>query len=232
MALYVGTVSGFLGPNAAGHLLTASLMSAPAAIMIAKIMIPETETPATLSGDCVPSADEGEQRPTNLMDAAARGGIEGFHLALSVVALLIAFVALVKAGNSIVSFTSLHWLSFEELVGCCCWPIATGMGIPFDESIRVGVLIGQKTVANEFVAYQSLAGMMAVPGNALSPRTALMMSYGLCGFANLGSVAIMIAGIGGMAAMQRSRLATLGLLSIVSGSLAAFMTACLAGVLG
>jgi CNT family concentrative nucleoside transporter len=232
MAAYTGFVKPFLGENAGGHLVTASLISAPAAILIAKIMIPETELPATSGLSAIPSADTGDDAPVNLFDAAVRGALDGLNLAITVLGLMIAFLGLVAALNALVSVATFGHLTFTSLIGYACSPIAVGMGVPLDEAVRAGSLIGQKTVANEFVAYSALQTMMGPEGAPLTPRTALVMTYALCGFANLGSVAIMIAGIGGIAPNQRPNLARLGLLSIVGGSLAAFTTGCLAGLLG
>jgi CNT family concentrative nucleoside transporter len=231
MAVYVSMIRGFV-PHAAGHLLTASVMSAPAAILIAKIIFPETGAPATLDAAVLPAMDEGDSKPVNVMDAAARGSLEGLKVALNVAGMLIAFIALVAMANVILGAVSGGHLTFQRLAGWILSPVALGMGIPWDEAARAGGLIGEKTVLNEWVAYTSFGGMMADKVTAFSGHTALVMSYALCGFANFGSVAIMIAGVGGIAPNQRPNLARLGLLSIVSGSLAAFMTGCWAGVLG
>ena len=228
MVIYVGFVEKVLGDAAAGHLLTASLMSAPAAILIAKIMIPEAEKPATLDAGVVPKIDEGATRPVNVMDAAARGALEGIQLAISVIGMLIAFVALVWMANRILSVATGGYLSFDRLAGWLFAPIAVGMGIEWNDAATAGSLMGTKTVLNEFLAYYQFSEM---PGR-LSAHSERVMSYALCGFANFGSVAIMIAGIGGIAPNQRPSLARLGLWSIVGGSLAAFMTGCLAGLLG
>ncbi len=230
MVIYVGFVQkiGAIGDAAAGHLLTASLMSAPAAILIAKIMIPETEDPATLDSGVAPSVDEGDSKPVNVMDAAARGALEGMQLAISVIGMLIAFVGLVWMANRILGVVTGGYVTFNRLAGWLFAPVAVGMGIEWKDAATAGSLMGTKTVLNEFLAYLQFSGM----SNELSEHTKLVMSYALCGFANFGSVAIMIAGVGGIAPNQRPNLARLGLLSIVSGSLAAFMTGCWAGLLG
>jgi CNT family concentrative nucleoside transporter len=242
MALYIAKVESFLDTAAAGQLLTARVMSAPAAILIAKILIPETEQSVTADVGAAPVAEEPDSKPTNLMDAAVRGSLDGMQLAVSVMALLVAFVALVAMANGILGgvtgfvarnvFESDFVLTFDSLLGYLCAPFAAAMGIPWEDAFQAGALIGKKTVLNEYVAYDALAGIMQTEGTRLAPRSALFMSYALCGFANFGSLGIMIAGIGGIAPGQRPRLARLGLLSIVAGSLAAFMTACLAGLLG
>ncbi|MHC5054881.1 MAG: NupC/NupG family nucleoside CNT transporter [Planctomycetota bacterium] len=228
LAFYAMLLKDVLGDAAAGHLVTASIMSAPAAILIAKIMMPETDTPATLDADVVPAVEEGDAKPVNLMDAAARGGLEGMKLGISVVGLLIAFVALVAFANVILGAVSGGDLSFQKLAGWIMSPVAVGIGVPLEDSVEAGRLMGTKTVLNELLAYKDLAKV----GEGLAPHTARVMSYALCGFANFGSVAIMIAGIGGIAPKRRGDLARLGLLSIVSGTLAAFMTGCWAGLLG
>jgi len=230
MVIYIGFVEKIatIGDAAAGHLLTASLMSAPAAILIAKIIIPETEDPATLDAAVVPTMDEGDDKPVNVMDAAARGALEGMQLAISVIGMLIAFVGLVWMANRILGVVTGGYVTFDRLAGWLFAPVAAGMGIEWEDAATAGSLMGTKTVLNEFLAYMQFSGM----SRDISEHTARVMSYALCGFANFGSVAIMIAGVGGIAPNQRPNLARLGLLSIVSGSLAAFMTGCWAGLLG
>ncbi len=224
MAAYIGILQPHF-PQVAGHILSASLMSAPAAIVIAKIMIPETGTPLTAGK--VQSTHE--KQDVNFIDAAARGAIDGVHLALFVAAMLIAFIALVAMVNA---FFGLFGTSFETILGWLFAPIAFLMGIPWKEAVQVGSLLGQKTVLNEFVAYLNLAKGLAGGEITLSGRSLTITTYALCGFANFGSLGIMIAGIGGMAPGRRHDLARFGILSIISGSLAAFLTATIAGVLG
>jgi CNT family concentrative nucleoside transporter len=223
MAAYIGILQPHF-PQVAGHILSASLMSAPAAVVVAKIMIPETETPLT-AGKVQVSY---EKQDVNFIDAAARGAIDGVSLAIYVAAMLIAFIALVAMVNAIFG---LFGTSFEALMGWMFAPIAFLMGIPWKEAVQVGSLLGQKTVLNEFVAYLNLAHGLASGDLVLSARSITIATYALCGFANFGSLGIMIAGIGGMAPSRRHDLARLGLLSIISGSLAAFLTATIAGVL-
>ena len=223
MAAYIGILQPHF-PQVAGHILSASLMSAPAAVVVAKIMIPETGTPFTTG-----KVEVGfEKQDVNFLDAAARGAIDGAHLAISVAAMLIAFIALVAMINA---FFALFGTSFEAILGWLFAPIAFLMGIPWKEAVQVGSLLGQKTVLNEFVAYLNLANGMASGELTLSARSLTIATYALCGFANFGSLGIMIAGIGGMAPGRRHDLARLGILSIISGSLAAFLTASIAGVL-
>jgi concentrative nucleoside transporter, CNT family len=223
MAAYIGILQPHF-PQVAGHILSASLMSAPAAVVVAKIMIPETETPLT-AGKVQFSY---EKQDVNFIDAAARGAIDGVYLAIYVAAMLIAFIALVAMVNAIFG---LFGTSFEAIMGWMFAPIAFLMGIPWKEAVQVGSLLGQKTVLNEFVAYLNLANGLASGELTLSARSITIATYALCGFANFGSLGIMIAGIGGMAPSRRHDLAKLGILSIISGSLAAFLTATIAGVL-
>ncbi|MGW8220756.1 MAG: NupC/NupG family nucleoside CNT transporter [Syntrophobacteria bacterium] len=223
MAAYIGILQPHF-PQVAGHILSASLMSAPAAVVVAKIMIPETETPLT-AGKVQVSY---EKQDVNFIDAAARGAIDGVYLAIYVAAMLIAFIALVAMVNAIFG---LFGTSFEAIMGWMFAPIAFLMGIPWKEAVQVGSLLGQKTVLNEFVAYLNLANGLASGELTLSARSITIATYALCGFANFGSLGIMIAGIGGMAPSRRHDLAKLGILSIISGSLAAFLTATIAGVL-
>lgn len=223
MAAYINILQPHF-PQVAGHILSASLMSAPAAVVVAKIMIPETETPLT-AGKVQVSY---EKQDVNFIDAAARGAIDGVYLAIYVAAMLIAFIALVAMVNAIFG---LFGTSFEAIMGWMFAPIAFLMGIPWKEAVQVGSLLGQKTVLNEFVAYLNLANGLASGELTLSARSITIATYALCGFANFGSLGIMIAGIGGMAPSRRHDLARLGILSIISGSLAAFLTATIAGVL-
>lgn len=223
MAVYIGILKPHF-PQVAGHILSASLMSAPAAVVIAKIMIPETGAPLTAGKVQVTY----EKQDVNFIDAAARGAIDGVQLAIYVAAMLIAFIALVAMVNA---FFGLFGTSFETILGWLFAPIAFLMGIPWKEAVQVGSLLGQKTVLNEFVAYLNLANGLASGDIVLSARSLTIATYALCGFANFGSLGIMIAGIGGMAPSRRHDLARLGILSIISGSLAAFLTGTIAGVL-
>jgi CNT family concentrative nucleoside transporter len=226
-----------LGKDAAGHLLAASVMSAPAAIAIAKLMIPETEEPFTLGDARVEMAIE----DVNAIDAASRGAVQGLQIALNVAALLIVFIAFIRLANGLFGFVDarlemrLGWTwfpsSLEQLLGWICAPIALVMGVPWEDATQVGSLLGTKVILNEFLAYDGLVGMMSDETTALSPRSVRIATYALCGFANLGSLGIMIAGVGSIAPSRRGDLARLGIKSIIAGSLAAFMTACIAGIL-
>jgi CNT family concentrative nucleoside transporter len=195
---------GMLGDGYAGHLATASLLSAPAGILLAKVMVPETGSPETaLAGH----SDVGRSA-VNVIDAAAQGALAGLRLAGYVGALLVAFVAMIALANDV-------------LGGLGAW-----LGMP---GLTLQTLLGVKTVLNEFLAYQELA--LLVQRGELAERSAVIASYALCGFANFGSLAILLGGIGGLAPERRPEVASLGLRSILSGSLATFMTACVAGML-
>jgi CNT family concentrative nucleoside transporter len=228
-SVLVAYVSMLGGGVFAGHLATASLLSAPAGILVAKVMVPETGAPMTSRG--TRAAIEVES--VNLVDAAAQGALAGMRLAAYVGALLIAFVALIAGVNEALavlgSAIAVPDLSLERLLGLLLAPLAWLMGIPWAEAPRVGALLGVKTILNEFLAYQQLSELMGA--GALSARSATIASYALCGFANFGSLAILLGGLSGLAPTRRPEVARLGVRSIVSGSLATFMTACLAGVL-
>ncbi len=223
---YVGMLG---GGDYAGHLATATLLSAPAALMLAKLMVPEVETPRTLGS----AGAEVESAAVNVIDAAAQGALAGMRLAAYVGALLVAFVGLIALVNDVLGGLG-GWLGVEDLtlqriLGVLLAPLAWLMGVAWEDAARVGALLGLKTVLNEFIAYRELADL--IEAGALRPRSAVIASYALCGFANLGSVAILLGGIGGLAPSRRTEVARFGLLSIVSGSLASFMTACVAGLL-
>jgi CNT family concentrative nucleoside transporter len=223
---YVSILGG--GPFA-GHLVVASLISAPAGLVVAKLMIPETETPQT-SG-ATPRLEG--TTAVNLIDAAAEGGLVGMRLALNIGALLIAFVALVALANVILGAIGGLFdapdLTLQAIFGFLLAPLAWLMGIPWLEAREVGSLIGLKTIVNEFVAYQALAD--AIGEGRLSERSAIIASYALCGFANFGSLAILLGGIQGIAPERRPEAAELGLRSILGGTLATCMTGCLAGMI-
>ncbi|MAI77529.1 MAG: NupC/NupG family nucleoside CNT transporter [Deltaproteobacteria bacterium] len=238
MSVGMATVAGsvllayvnILGGGAfAGHLLTASILSAPAGLLLAKIIVPETEIPKTAT----PSGVAVEKAHTNLIDAAAEGALNGLRMAAYIGAMLVAFVALIHMANDILGAMGL-WLgipdlSFQGILGFLLSPLAFMMGVPWEDAPAVGSLIGVKIVLNEFIAYQELGAQMA--NGELTERSRIIASYALCGFANFGSLAILLGGIGGMAPGRRPEVARLGLRSILAGSLATFMTACVAGIL-
>lgn len=232
MSTIAGTVlvaySMILGPGYAGHLVVASLLSAPAGLVVAKLMVPETEVPETRAGAALLDASTAH----NLIDAAAEGGLVGLRLALNIGALLVAFVALVALANHAIgavgSLFGAEDLTLQAILGLAFAPIAVLMGIPLGEAREVGSLIGVKTVVNEFVAYQDLAKL--IDAGAISPRSATIAAYALCGFANFGSLAILLGAIDGIAPERRAEAAGLGLRSIVAGTLTTCITGCLAGL--
>jgi len=301
MAAYIGFLSRFF-PDIAGHLLAASVMSAPAALVIAKIMYPETEDSPT-RGRVIEVETDAQAGDANVIDAAARGASEGLTLALNVAAMLLAFVALIALVNFMFAYPSYlqhgwalsglikevmdagmtvppevfevcaarmsevpaaladvevpaeirqacadaivfhvyggegpsvtmwHVLTLESIFGVLFWPIALLMGTPIEDCYAVGQLLGTKMVVNEFVAYDNLNRLLRDPETTLHPRSVIISTYALCGFANFGSIAIQIGGIGGIAPERRGDLARLGLRAMIGGSLAAFMTATIAGIL-
>jgi len=232
MSTIAGTVlvaySMILGPGYAGHLVVASLLSAPAGLVVAKLMVPETEVPETRAGAALLDASTAH----NLVDAAAEGGLVGLRLALNIGALLVAFVALVALANHAIGAVGALFgaedLTLQSILGLAFAPIAVLMGIPLGEAREVGGLIGVKTVVNEFVAYQDLAKL--IEAGAVSQRSATIAAYALCGFANFGSLAILLGGIDGIAPERRAEAAGLGLRSIVAGTLTTCITGCLAGL--
>jgi len=203
----------------AGHLMSASVMSAPAALLMAKIIFPETGTPET--GGSVKI--ELERSGVNLIDAAASGAVSGLKLALNVGAMLIAFIALIALLNY---FLSLIGTSLEKVLGIIFYPVAFFLGIPLGEIFEVSGLLGTKIAVNEFVAYIDLSALKGT----LSPRSVALATYALCGFANFGSIAMMIGGLGGIAPERKSELAKLGLKAMLGGALASWLTAAIAGI--
>ena len=222
----------------AKHLITASIMAAPATLVIAKILVPETATPQTLGAVRV----NVEKTTANVIDAAAAGAADGLKLALNVGAMLLAFIALIALLNA-----PLVWLGeltglqavlgrptdLSALLGWALAPLAWLIGVPWEDAATVGGLIGTKVVLNEFVAYVQLGEILQgnVPGTTIGPQGALIATYALCGFANFSSIAIQIGGIGGIAPERRADLARLGLRAVLGGSIATMMTATIAGVL-
>jgi CNT family concentrative nucleoside transporter len=217
------------GGDFAGHLVTASLLSAPAAILLAKVMVPETETPATAeTGHAVVPRES-----VNVIDAAARGAVDGMRLAATVGAMLVAFVALVAMLNDATA-TLGGWfgnpeLTLQQVLGIPFAPLVWLMGVPWSDAVSLGGVMGIKTVLNEFLAYQELRGLM--DAGSVGARSAVIVSYAACGFANFGSLAILLGGVGTMAPSRRGDLASLGLRSILAGTLATMMTGCMAGLL-
>jgi CNT family concentrative nucleoside transporter len=267
LAVYVGLLKHAI-PDIAGHLITMSVMSAPAGLVISKLMLPETGEPETRGVVVVTH----ERAYTNVMDAMTGGASEGLNIALNVTAMLIAMVATVHFANAVLGTPAVYhnqhivdrlakadaalatidvhnapavqaaadnlglravaWQppTFQHLSGYLFRPLAWCLGVPLRDVPKVGELLGEKTVLNEFVAYLDMAKQLDADPNALTERGRVLASYALCSFANFGSVAIMIGGIAALVPSRRKDLAELGLLSLVGGTIAACLTACAAGV--
>jgi CNT family concentrative nucleoside transporter len=222
MVLYASLLGGVI-PNALAHILIASIISAPAAITIAGVMVPETGEPT--SGRIVPP-----QKATSSMDAVTRGTLSGLELLLNIVAMLVVLVALVHLVNLLLGVfpgPGGQAITLQLLLGYVMAPVVWLMGIPWSEARLAGSLMGTKTILNEFLAYLQLAGL---PEGALSERSRLIMIYAMCGFANFGSLGIMIGGLGTMAPERRDEIVALGLRSIVSGTVATCMTGAVVGI--
>jgi CNT family concentrative nucleoside transporter len=227
MAAYVGFLHESI-PTIAGHLVAASIMSAPAALAISKVMYPMPK-----GSEIDDSLDLNVERPyRNVIEAAAMGASEGMKLVLNVLAMLIAFVGLIALANFLIGFIVIGGdpLTIQGILGYVFAPLAFCMGIPWAEAGLVGELLGEKLVLTEFIAYIHLGQIMA-EGSALSERSGIITSYALCGFANFASIGIQIGGIGGIAPNRISELSSMGLRAMIGGTLAAFMTATIAGVL-
>ncbi|MBM9914796.1 MAG: NupC/NupG family nucleoside CNT transporter [Stenotrophomonas indicatrix] len=241
LAAYVGMLGGgdpVQQAFYAKHLLAASIMAAPATLVVAKLLIPETGTPLTRGTVKM----EVEKTSSNIIDAAAAGAGDGLKLALNIGAMLLAFIALIALLNA-----PLTWIGevtglaaaigkptdLSTIFGYVLAPIAWVIGTPWADATTVGSLIGQKVVINEFVAYTELSKIVngQVPGMSLSEEGRLIATYALCGFANFSSIAIQIGGIGGLAPERRHDLAKFGLRAVLGGTIATFMTATIAGVL-
>lgn len=230
LAAYVALLKPYF-PEIAGHLMAASIMSAPAALVMAKILVPETEEPATKGAVKI----DVEAQDANLIEAAANGASVGLTLALNVGAMLLAFIALIAMVNGILSglgsLVGHPELNLSYIMSLLFAPLALLMGVPTSECLAVGDLLGKKLVLNEFVAYSELAKLLSSGESSLSGRTVVVLTYALCGFANLSSIGIQIGGIGGIAPERKSDLARMGLIAVLGGTLACFQTATIAGVL-
>ena len=220
MALYVSWLNNV--PNIAGHLLAASVMSAPAALMIAKVIYPETERPKTVNSDNI----DLKSKDTNAMDAIGRGATDGMKLAANVAAMLIAFISIVAMINFILGYAN---TSLQEILGMIFKPIAWSMGVPWEEANIVGTLMGEKIVLTELIAFGDLTNY--IKNDLLSERSAIIASYALCGFANVGSIGIQLGGIGAMAPERRGDLSNLVFKAMIGGALASWLTASIAGIL-
>ncbi|RAL22485.1 NupC/NupG family nucleoside CNT transporter [Lujinxingia litoralis] len=280
LAIYVGMMEPSF-PDIAGHLLAASVMSAPAALVIAKIIYPETGHPATAGK----LEMEDLREDVNVLDAASRGAAEGMKLALNVAAMLLAFIALIGLINYLITWPSLminastlgslaeayaaasmtipqgcdpatvadaamvgcietmqaapgmtsSWIApvvtMQDIFGYVFWPFAWVMGVPVEDCYTIARLLGEKMVINELVAYGSLQQLLLDPNVVLSDRSIIIATYALCGFANFGSIGIQLGGIGGIAPERKQDLARIALRAMFGGTLAAFMTATIAGIL-
>jgi len=210
--------------NAIGHILTASIMSVPAAVVIALTMIPQTSAPTS-------SDAEVALEYSGSMDAVTQGAIGGMQMMLSILALIITCIALVSLSNSALGLlpdVGGAALSIERMLGWLMAPICWLMGIPWDEATVAGTLMGVKVVFNELLAFIQQSQL---PAEALNPRSDLIISYAICGFANFGSLGVLIGGLSVLAPERRAEITQLGLKSIVSGTLATCMTASVIGVL-
>jgi len=222
LAAYVG-----LGIDA-GHLLAASVMSAPAALVCAKLLMPECEESQTTGLIKL----EVEKHTSNIIDAAALGASDGLKLAMNVGAMLLAFIALIAMFNGLLGWLgglfSYPGLSLELITGYLFSPIAWLVGVPWNDAIAVGSLLGKKLILNEFVAYLDLQAL--IEAGTISQRSITISTYALCGFANFSSIAIQLGGIGTIAPGRRKDLAALGIRSLIGGTLACLMTAAIAGI--
>ncbi|ARD23422.1 NupC/NupG family nucleoside CNT transporter [Shewanella japonica] len=249
-AIMVGGLASIAGSVLAGYaqmgvpieyLVAASFMAAPGGLMMAKLMHPETEEAKNEMSDLPEDPD----KPANVLDAAAAGASSGMHLALNVGAMLIAFVGLIAMINGIIGgvtgWFGLEGITLELILGYIFMPLAFLIGVPWNEALVAGSFIGQKIVVNEFVAYLNFAPylldasaegyqVVAETGMMMTDRTKAIISFALCGFANLSSIAILLGGLGAMAPSRRHDLARLGIRAVIAGSLANLMSATLAGL--
>ena len=211
-------------PDAMGHILVASILSTPAAIIISLMLVPET-------GEVTSGKLEPPQVATSTMDAIAKGTAEGITLLLNIIAMLIVLIALVALANLILGLLPSFGgepLTLQRILGYLMAPVAWLIGIPWSEASKAGALLGTKTILNEFIAYVDLANL---PAGALHPRSQLIMIYALCGFANLGSLGILIGGMGAMAPERRDEIVGLGMKSILAGTMATLMVGAVIGLL-
>lgn len=224
MVLYAGILKSVL-PDALGHILAVSIITIPAAIMISRVMIPETEE--ITAGRLSPP-----QEASSAMDAVTKGTVDGIGLLINIVAMLVVLIALVYMANGILGLLPRlggEPVTLQRILGYIMAPVVWLIGIPWSEAPTAGALMGTKTVLNELIAYMDLAKL---PPGALSPHSRLIMVYALCGFANFGSLGIMIGGMGAMAPERREEIIGLGLKSIVSGTLATLMAGAIVGIIG
>ncbi len=223
MVIYASMLSAVM-PDALGHILTASIISAPAAIIISVLMVPLEGKPT--SGEL-----DGVEHASSSMDAVTRGTLDGLNLLLNIVALLVVLVALVTLVNIMFEALPPVWgkpVTLQRMLGAALAPLAWSIGVPWSEAPAAGALLGTKTVLNEFIAYLDLAHL---PEGELSLRSRMIMTYALCGFANFGSLGILIGGMATMAPQRRDEIVALGLKSIVAGTLATCMTGAVVGMM-
>lgn len=225
-----GVMAGYIAMGvSAGHLLTASIMAAPAGLVLSKILVPEVEEPETKNTVNIQT----EKTASNVVEAAANGASEGLSLALNVGAMLIAFVALMALFNYVLSLAGglfgFPELSFQWILGKIFSPLVFLMGVPTSDLSIAGSLIGEKVILNEFVAYSSLSSYIS--SGVLTDKTIVILTYALCGFANISSIAIQIGGIGGMAGEKKTTIAKLGFKALLGGTLTTCLTATIAGIL-
>lgn len=223
MVLYANILK-TLVPDAMGHILTASIISIPAAITISQIMIPETGK--VTAGEMTPP-----QLATNSMDAITKGTLEGINLLINIISMLIVLIALVYLTNKAMGLLP-HFgnqpVTLQRILGYIMSPIAWLIGIPWPEALTAGSLMGTKAILNEFIAYIDLSRL---PGGTLSARSSLIMTYALCGFANFGSVGMMIGGMGSMVPERRDEIVSLGIKSLIAGTLATCVTGAIVGII-
>jgi concentrative nucleoside transporter, CNT family len=215
-------------PNMAGHLLTASVLSAPAALLISKVMLPETEQSETAAS----APAEVPRTTANSIDALCRGASEGMALSINVIAMLIAFVAVVALANYVITFPQTHLgvaqpVTLQTVFGWVNAPFAWLMGVPSKDCLTIGGILGERVVLNEFIGYLSLTG----PKTVVDERSFVLATYALCGFANFASIAIQVGGIGSLAPERRGEMARLGVRAMIGGLLASYITATIAGIL-
>jgi len=220
----------------AKHLLTAVIMTAPGTILIAKMLVPETEQPVTAGLATISDEELGQEKTENVLGAVAKGTTDGLYLSLNVAAMLISFLALIALANGILggihnSLAHHGWTwfpsSFERIFGVLFAPVAWVIGIPWKDCPIIGNLLGTRMILNEFVAFSMLSGQQA----AIDPRSYTIATYALCGFANLGNIGIEIGGISSLAPNKRGELAKLGIRAMLAGTMANLMSASIAGML-
>jgi concentrative nucleoside transporter, CNT family len=213
------------------HLLSAVIMTAPGTLLMAKMLVPETEEPKTAGRVVMPENEENTEKEENLLGAVARGTTDGLHMALNIAAMLIAFLALIALADGIMGGIH-HWLarfpeSLEKIFGTVFAPVAWVIGVPWHDCGVIGTLLGTRMVLNELVAFSMLGPLKA----ALDPRSFTIATFALCGFANLSSIGIQIGGIGALAPNKKGELARLGIRAMLAGTMANLMSASIAGML-